>query len=243
IYSCQNTSNTLPKILDRYLVREILTPLTLGLLLFTFVLMIPPILNQGEKLIEKGVDWAIVGKVLLTLVPQALGITIPMALLLGILVGLGRMSADREFVALQACGVSVFRVFRPIAVLALAGFAATAYDMIVALPDANQSFRQITFNVVAAQAEGDIKPRVFFTGFANRVIYVRDIPRTGGWRDVFLADDSHADQTTAYFARQGRLSIDRNKRRVELVLEQGTRYTTFKNKPEDYESSSFDHLV
>jgi len=233
----------LPKILDRYLVRAILTPLTLGLLLFTFVLMIPPILNYGQKLIEKGVDWAIVGKVLLTLVPQALGITIPMALLLGILLGLGRMSADREFVALQACGVSVFRIFRPIGVLALVGFAATAYDMIVALPDANQAFRQITFNIVAAQAEGDVKPRAFFTGFANRVIYVRDIPSTGGWRDVFLADDSHVDQITAYFARRGRLSIDRGKRRVELVLEEGTRYTTFKNKPEDYESSSFDRLV
>ena len=59
-------------------------------------------------------------RVLLTLLPQALGVTIPMALLLGILIGLGRLSADREFVALQACGVSIFRLLRPIALLAVA---------------------------------------------------------------------------------------------------------------------------
>src|SRR5215831_20705377 len=133
----------MPKILDRYLVREILLPFFLWLLLLTFVLIMPPILQNAEQLIAKGVAWSIVLRVILTLVPQALGITIPMALLLGILVGLGRMSADREFVALQACGVSVFRMFRPIAVLALVGCAATAYDMIVALPDANQAFRLI----------------------------------------------------------------------------------------------------
>src|SRR3954470_23238243 len=131
------------KILDRYLVREIVPPLLLALVGLTFVLMMPPILQNAEKLIAKGVSWTLIMRVLLTLVPQALGVTIPMALLYGILFGLGRLSADREFVALQACGVSVFRVFRPIARLALLAGAATAYNMIVALPDANQTFRQI----------------------------------------------------------------------------------------------------
>ena len=42
-----------------------------------------------------------------------------MALLYGVLFGLGRLSADREFVALQACGVSIFRLMRPIALLAV----------------------------------------------------------------------------------------------------------------------------
>jgi len=138
------------KILDRYLVREIIIPLCLGLIVLTFVLMMPPILKDAEKLIAKGVAWQPIIRALLTLVPQALCITIPMAVLLGILVGLGRLSADREFVALQACGVSVFRVLRPIVLLAVLGTAATAYETIVALPNANQTYREITINVIAA---------------------------------------------------------------------------------------------
>jgi len=233
----------MPKILDRYLVREIVLPFFLWLLLLTFVLIMPPILQNAEQLIAKGVAWPIVLRVLVTLIPQALGITIPMALLLGILIGLGRLSADREFVALQACGVSIFRVMRPIVVLSLAAMAATAYVMIIALPNANQTFRNITFNVIASKAESDIKPRVFFDQFPNRVLYVRDVPPSGGWRDVFLADATRTGETTAYFAREGRLIVDRQKQRVELLLAQGTRHTTFTDKPEEYEGSSFDRLV
>ena len=132
-----------------------------------------------------------------------------MAVLLGILVGFGRLSADREFVALQACGVSLFRLLRPIALLAVVGTAATAYETIVALPDANQTFREITFNVVASERRERHQAARLLQGFPNRVIYVRDMPPGGGWRDVFLADTTQPDQTTVYFAREGRLVIDR----------------------------------
>lgn len=231
------------KILDRYLVREIIPPLVIGLLLLTFALMLPPILQQGARLIEKGVDWGIILRVLWTLVPQALSITIPMALLLGILVGLGRLSSDREFVALQACGISVFRMLRPIVLLAFVGCAATAYETLIATPDANQTFRQITFNVVASRAESDIKPRVFFQEFPNRVLYVRDTPPGSTWKGVFLADSTKADQTSVYFAQSGRLVVDRGKQTVQLLLEKGTVHTVSPTRPETYDTSSFESLL
>jgi LPS export ABC transporter permease LptF/LPS export ABC transporter permease LptG len=231
------------KILDRYLVREIVPPMLMALLGLTFILMMPPILQTAEKLIAKGVSWTVILRVLLTLVPQALSVTIPMALLYGVLFGLGRLSADREFVALQACGVSVFRVFRPIALLAIVACGATAYETIVALPDANQTFREITFNIVASGAESDIKPRVFYTSFPNRVIYVRDIQPVTGWRDVFLADATQPEHTTVFVAKSGRLVIDRQKRTVELVLEHGTQHTTSRDQPEEYDSDAFESTV
>jgi LPS export ABC transporter permease LptF/LPS export ABC transporter permease LptG len=231
------------KILDRYLVREVVPPMLLALLGLTFILMMPPILQNAEKLISKGVSWTIILRVLMTLVPQALCVTIPMAMLYGILLGLGRLSADREFVALQACGVSVFRVFRPIALLAFVACAATAYETIVALPDANQTFREITFNIIASGAESDIKPRVFFTNFPNRVLYVRDIQPVTGWRDVFLADATQPDHTTVFVAKSGRLVIDREKKTVELVLENGTQHTTSRDQPEEYDGNAFESTV
>src|SRR5579864_4511587 len=97
------------KIFDRYLVREIVPPFALALVVLTFILLMPPILENAQQLISKGVEFPTVARILITLIPQALSVTIPMALLYGILMGLGRMSADREFVALQACGVSILR--------------------------------------------------------------------------------------------------------------------------------------
>ena len=231
------------KILDRYLVRQIVPPMLLALLGLTFVLMMPPIMQNAAKLIEKGVSWNIILRVLLTLLPQALSVTIPMALLYGILFGLGRLSADREFVALQACGVSVFRVFRPIALLALVASGATAYETIIALPDANQTFREITYNIIASGAESDIRPRVFFTSFPNRVLYVRDILPESGWKDVFLADATEPEHTTVFVAKSGRVVLDRVHRTVELALENGTQHTTARDTPDEYTADAFEATV
>lgn len=223
------------RILDRYLIRETVLPLCLGLVVLTFVLVIPPILRDGEALISKGVEWSIVLRVLLTLLPSALSVTIPMAVLLGILVGLGRLSADRELVAMQACGVSIFRLLRPVALIAIVGTAATAYAIIVALPNANQTYQAIKFKVVADRAEGNVEPRVFFDDFPGRTLYVREVASGGTWRGVFLADTSAPDRTTVYLAQAGRLDINRDKRTVVIELTNVTRHTTVASKPEEYE--------
>ncbi|MGB7218509.1 MAG: LptF/LptG family permease [Vicinamibacterales bacterium] len=223
------------KIFDRYLIRETLVPLCLGLVVLTFVLMIQPVLKEAEVFIAKGVEWSIVARVLLTLLPSALSVTIPMAVLLGILVGLGRLSADRELVAIQACGVSIFRLIRPIAVIAVLGAAATAYEIIVALPDGNQTFQAIKFNVAANRAEGNVEPRVFFSEFSGRTLYVRQTAPGGIWRGVFLADTTMAGRTTVYLAREGRLVVNREKRTVIVELTDVTRHTTVAGRPDEYE--------
>jgi lipopolysaccharide export system permease protein len=230
------------KILDRYLIREIIPPFLIGLAVITFLLEVPTIIQQGEPLIEKGVAWGVVARVLIALLPSSLALSIPMALIVGVLIGLGRLSADREFVALQACGVSLFRLVRPIGVLALAATAATAYEMIVALPNGNQTFREITFGVITQHAEQDVKPRIFFQDFPNRVLYVRDLPADGGWRDVFLADMSKPGEITVYFARVGHLLVDSVKRTVVVELLDGTSHRTQVADPAVHEDNEFPRL-
>ena len=230
------------RILDRYVIREVLLPMGLSLVLLTFVVTVPTILRDAEALIVKGIPWSTFIHVLVLLLPSSLSLTIPMSVLLGILIGFGRLSADREFVALQACGVSPFRLIRPVAFVALAAAAATAHQIIVALPDANQTFREITFNVIANRAESNVKPRVFYDEFPNRTIYSRDV-MPGGWREVFLADASQPNQTTVYFAEEGRLLVDRATRSVALELTNGTRHTTSTTKPDEYEGADYERVL
>ncbi len=234
---------SMSRILDRYLIREVVLPALIALVVLTFVLEIPPILREGEQLIAKGVDLTTVAHVLLTLLPQALGLTIPMAVLLGLLVGFGRLSADREFVAMQACGVSLLRVLRPVAVVAVVATVATFYEMIVALPNANQTFREITVGLVATRAESNIKPQVFFEEFPSRIVYVRDTSPGAGWRDVFLADMTHPDETDIFVARTGRLLVDREKQLVQLHLSDGIRHAVKIKNPDEYEGTEFGTIV
>jgi len=230
------------KTLDRYLIREVLPPLFLSLLIFTFILCLPPIMEQLEALVAKGVPWGTAARMLLTLVPQALGLTIPMALLVGLLIGLGRMSGDREAVALLACGVSPYRLLRPVLVLAMAAGVIHLYVMIWAIPDANQTFREITYDVVSQQVENDVKPQVFFENFPNLVLYARDIaPNGGGWKDVLVADTSTPASPVVSMARRGRLLLDRVNQTVQLILEDGNQYRTRTAASKDVDTFRFPH--
>src|SRR5690242_17105642 len=205
------------KIIDRYVIRQVLMPLGLGLAVFTFLLIIPALIDYAEGFVAKGVATPIVLRLMATLIPQALALTIPMSVLLGLLVGFGRLSADREFVAMQACGVSLRRLLRPVAALSITCWLATSYVWIVLMPASNQQFREITFNVLASSAEGDVKPRVFFTQFPNLTLYVREIPADGsGWNGVFMADSRNGGSPAVYLADHGRVVIDSQKRTVAL---------------------------
>lgn len=226
--------------LDRYLLREALWPFALSLLVFTFILQIPPVMEQAEALIAKGVPWRTIGIIMATLVPQALGITIPMALLIGLLMALGRLSGDRETVAMQACGISIFRMLTPILLLAAVAWGATCWVLVVAMPRANQMFREITYDIVASRAENEVKPRVFFEDFPNLVLYAREVPPNGqGWQDVFMADLRIADHPTVFVAKQGRMILDRANKRVDVELREGSVHRTQPDRPEGYEVERF----
>lgn len=212
--------------LDRYVIREVLPPACLSLLVFTFILEIPPVMDQLEQLIAHGVSWSIAARMMLTLLPQALGLTIPMALLVGLLIGLGRLSNDREAVALLACGVSPYRLLRPILLVALAAGAATMYVLIQAIPDANQTFRELSYDVVSKQVQNDVKPQVFFDNFPGWILYTHDVRQGGGWKDVLVADTHDADKPTLFMAKDGELILDRARQIVVLRLRDGTRYAS-----------------
>lgn len=230
--------------IDRYIIRETLAPFGLTLLILTFLLQIPTFMGVAEKLIAKGVDFPTIGRIIITLLPQSLGLTIPISLLVGLLMALGRLSADREAVAMQACGISLYRILRPVAVMALIATAATAYILIVALPRGNQTFRDITFRIIQAKAESDVRPRVFFDEFPNLVLYVRDVPSNArGWRGVFLADSRKPGEPQVLTAERGHFVLEAATRRVDLILEDGILHRSKVDTPAEYELQEFDSLT
>ncbi len=215
--------------IDRYVIREVLPPFLLALLIFTFILEMPPVLEQLEKLVAKGVPVADRRPHHPAPRPRRRsGSTIPMALLVGLLIGLGRMSADRETVALLACGVSPYRLLRPVLVLAGLATAATLYVMIEAIPNSNQTYREIMFQILTKKVETEIRPGVFYEEFPNWVLFPREEPAPAkpAGRICWSRTTSHHESIKLYLARRGRIVLDPANRTVRLVLSDGTAYST-----------------
>jgi LPS export ABC transporter permease LptF/LPS export ABC transporter permease LptG len=230
--------------IDRYVIREIVPPFLIALLVFTFILIIPFIIDLAEQMITKGVPWTTLLRLTLTLFPGVLGLTIPMSVLVSILVAFGRLSADREVVVLMACGVSPYRLLRPVLIFAIVCWGITSWLLLKAMHDANQAFREISFAIVMDRAEGEVRPRVFFEDFPGFVLYVREVPLDGGgWKDIVAADTSNPSQPVIYLARRGRMDVNRTAKTIQMVLEDGTRHKTQVDDAAGYEVLRFDRTV
>ena len=233
------------RILDRYIVSEIGPSFFLGLGIFTFVFLLNEILRYAKILISQAASPSNVLGILLNLLPSVLCITIPMGVLLGILIALGRMSADSEITALRASGVSLYRFIRPILIAATIGWAATSYMIINVLPDSNQAVRQLFFQVLTSKVRTDVRPRVFYDNlFPNMMFLVLDI-ETGedSWQNVFLADLTKPDSPSVTLARNGQLLIDSEKRTVNFYLREGERHQVPYLHPDDYSKQAFQETI
>jgi LPS export ABC transporter permease LptG/LPS export ABC transporter permease LptF len=225
------------RILDRYIVLEIGPNFVLGLAVFSFVLLLNEILRLARILITQSAGLANILAILANLLPSVLCLTIPMAVLLGILLALGRMSADSEIVALRASGVSLYRLLVPVLVAAALGWGLSSYLMIQVLPDSNQRVRQRLFQILTTKARTDIRPRVFYDNlFPGKVLLVLDIP-TGSetWENVFLAELGDPAAPRITLAAKGQLLIDSEKRTVTLLFDDGETHAVSYADPENYD--------
>ena len=233
------------RILDRYTLREIGPTFLLGLGVFTFVFLLNEILRYAQILIAQGASLSSVVGILINLLPSVLCLTIPMGVLLGILIALGRLAADSEIIALRASGVSLYRLLRPIMVAATIGWMATSYLIIEVLPDSNQEVRKLLFQVIASKAKTDIRPRVFYdTLFPNFMFLVMDMPSGNeNWSNVFLADLTSPTAPRITLARAGQLVVDSEQRTVNFYLRDGESHQVTYARPGEYDLQTFSETV
>lgn len=209
-------------VLDRYLLRELAAPFALGLALFTVFLVLDRLYDLTELVITKGVPLPLVLQLLGFMLPSFLGHTLPMALLVAVLLAGGRLAADREIVACQAAGVSVLRLFRPVALAALAVALLAAAFTLWLTPLANRHFQRQLFEILKARAATGLQERVFNTTFGGVVIYVEEIsPSQVRLRGLVVSDERDPAVSRVITAREGRLLTDEAGRRVTLRLLEG----------------------
>lgn len=178
------------RILWRYIFREILSSALLATFLASSVIFLQKVDRLFEVLVRSSASTTTVITLFGLAMPPLLPQTIPFGLLVGILVGLGRMSSDGEITAMRAAGVSSRRVIGP--VMLFAALCATLAGL-CSLRLAPYSIRESTDlinGLIRTQVSAEIQPRVFEESFPNTIVYVGDV-RPGPvvlWRNVFLAD-------------------------------------------------------
>ena len=176
-------------ILTRYILREMIGPTFLGFLFYTSIILMQKLFDMASIIIKRSLSAGAVGELLLYSLPNIVVLTVPMSLLFGILIAVGRLSSDSEIVAMRALGIPMRTIYRAVFMISALMFLLNLYLMNYVLPQGNRRVVALQNELFTAGAEKAIKPRVFHDDYANLMIYVNDIDQaTGRWQGVFVAD-------------------------------------------------------
>ena len=205
------------RIIDRYVFRELLSPFTMGVGVFTFFLVIDRIYHLTELVITKGVPFFLVLALLGFTLPSFLALTLPMALLVAVLIVGGRLAADTEVTAFKASGVSPLRLLRP---FLAAGLVVTLISGVLSIwiaPMGNRMFQRQLFKILQSRAATGLKERIFSASFGQFTIYVQDIsPSQVALKGLLVSDERDPALSRVIVAKEGRLLTDEEQGRITL---------------------------
>jgi lipopolysaccharide export system permease protein len=175
-----------------------------------------------EMVINKGVPLGQILHLIANLLPAFLVLTIPVALLIGVLLAFGRLSAESELVALKACGVNLSLLMRPVLVLALLSCMITAALTLYIEPTANAAFRRQAFAIASSIATIGIQPMTFNDDFSGLVLYAAEVDdKNGQMSNIFIADERPGTLPATIFASTGGIQIDQDDQSLNLRLKDG----------------------
>ena len=186
------------KILTRYILKEMIGPTLLGFVFYTSIILMQQLFAMAAQIIRQSLSLSVVLKILLLSLPHITVLTVPMSLLFGILIAVGRLSADSEIIAMRALGISTRTIYRPVFFFSFLIFLLNLYLMNWVLPRGNRQLKGLQAEVMTSMSEQQVRPRVFFDRYENLIIYVNDVDsHTGLWRGVFLADTRPDERAAA----------------------------------------------
>src|SRR6476469_9615619 len=148
------------KSLDRYIFKEILFPSVIALVALTFVAFLAFSREIGwlvELIVRQSASISEIAAISAAILPNVLTFTIPMAVLVGILTGFGRMSSDSEAIAFRASGLSMIRLLVPVLALGLLTFIANLAMTVWIAPQMTARLRDLQYEFVAKQVSLEVK--------------------------------------------------------------------------------------
>jgi lipopolysaccharide export system permease protein len=220
------------KTLWRYIIAEILPPFFVGLLAFTFILLIVRILKLIDLVVTRGVPLVQVAKLLSLILPTFLELTVPMAFLLAILLGLGRLSHDQEILALKASGVSPRQILWPLGAVAVIVAAVTLCLTMFARPAANTALRKELYNIARSRIGTALREKVFNDDFPKILIYVEEIIPPGTTaQGVLIVDRRDPNKEDIILGKVALISTDEQTNTLGMKLFDGSVYGREKKRP------------
>lgn len=206
-------------LISSYLVQSILPYFIFSWLLLSVILFVQQASRFSDIFFSANIPKNLVWQLTFALVPNVIAFTCPMAVLVGLIIGLSKMQGDSELIAIRAAGVGNFQITFPIIILGILLSLFAFFINLNGVPFAAQIVRTVALQTALYKLESPIEPGVFNTEINGYTIYVKDGDfEKGTWKNIFIYNEDPTNKAVRLItSKSGR--IDTKEETSELVLE------------------------
>lgn len=206
--------------LDRYLAKEIIVPHIVTCALVMLVVGLSQLVKMATEVSGLGISvWDLVAALPYAM-PTFLGMGMPAAFLLALVIAFGRMAEDRELAAMASVGISARRILLVPLLIAVGLTVLGTYLSAILEPEAVRALRNRLVSSAASYFANSLEPKVIHDELPELMIYLGERDElTGEMRDIVLADDS-GDHKRLITAQRGAFDYSHGSH-IVLALEDG----------------------
>jgi len=194
------------RLIDRYLLRQLLGPTFLATMALTAVVLLSQSLSVLDLLVNQRQSALVFLKVTLLYMPQLINMILPFAVFVAALVALNRLHTEQEIVVCFAGGMSRWRVISPAIRLACTiAFLALLMNLWVQ-PVAYRALREELFQVRTDLAATMVREGEFTEPVPGLTVYAQAVDGNGDMHNLFIHQMKDDGTATTYMANSGRMT-------------------------------------
>lgn len=227
------------RIVHRYLLKEFFSAFFLAVFVLTFVMILGNIIYLVGLIVSKGVPLLTILRLFLYMLPYSQQFILPIAIMAGLLLSLGRLSSDNEIISIRASGMSTFRVILPFLVLGIifSLLSVLLHDRIT--PQAHLKSRQVIKEVGSKNPAAALEPGIFIDAFQKYIIFVYEI-NENKFRNIRIYEPQGENKPPrTIIAKRGEFISVPEKNIVKLKLIDGTSDEINPNNPNNFYKMNF----
>jgi lipopolysaccharide export system permease protein len=213
----------MPLLLYSYIISEMVAPFLASLAILTAALFFGQLLQTFALVFALGIGWADFLRMTLYLLPKLMMFSMPLASMLGVILGFNRLGADYEFLALRAAGVKLRQIVTPVVAFATVVMLMAGYSTVVLMPKGLINMEILMLKLAREKIDRGLHEQSFGESMAGIVAYVDRIdPTSGQWQDVYLYDGRKRARPMTITAKSASLTADYENLLLGLRLSDGT---------------------
>ncbi|MBU1139624.1 MAG: LptF/LptG family permease [Proteobacteria bacterium] len=212
-----------PKLLYSYLATEMLAPFFASFLIMNSVFFLVKLIPFLNVVLELEIGFSDFVRLFLYLFPNMFLYSMPMAAMMGVIIGFTRLASDTEILAFKASGISLYQIIPPVILVSAAVALLTGYFSVSLIPKAEISMKQLMFQLAKEKIDKGIKEHQFTEALGDLVVFVDSIdPDTGEWQNVWVSDMRGQVNPIITMAQSGTMNAEIDNMLVSITLKNGS---------------------